>query len=103
MNKKISLLIAIFFSLSVFLGAPHAVSAQDDPPTRVARLNFIQGSVSYQPGGDDQQEWVAADPNRPLTTGENLWSEEISRGELHIGSTAVRLGAQTGISILNLD
>ena len=103
MMKRISLLIVTFLSFSVFLGAPRAASAQDDPPTRVARLNFIQGSVSYQPGGDDQQEWVAADPNRPLTTGDNLWSEENSRGELHIGSTAVRLGAQTGISILNLD
>ncbi len=101
--KKVSLLVVLLLFLGIYLGASRAASAQDDPPTRVARLNFIQGSVSYQPGGDDEQEWVAADPNRPLTTGDNLWSEENSRGELHIGSTAIRLGAQTGISILNLD
>lgn len=101
--KKVSLLVVLLLFLGIYLGAPRAASAQDDPPTRVARLNFIQGSVSYQPGGDDEQEWVAADPNRPLTTGDNLWSEENSRGELHIGSTAIRLGGQTGISILNLD
>jgi uncharacterized protein DUF6600 len=101
--KKVSLLVVLLLFLGIYLGASRAASAQDDPPTRVARLNFIQGSVSYQPGGDDEQEWVAADPNRPLTTGDNLWSEENSRGELHIGSTAIRLGGQTGISILNLD
>ena len=101
--KKVSLLVVLFLALGIFLGASRTASAQDDPPTRIARLNFIQGSVSYQPGGDDEQEWVAADPNRPLTTGDNLWSDENSRGELHIGSTAIRLGGQTGISILNLD
>jgi hypothetical protein len=101
--KKVSLLVVLLLFLGIYLGASRAASAQDDPPTRVARLNFIQGSVSYQPGGDEEQEWVAADPNRPLTTGDNLWSEENSRGELHIGSTAIRLGGQTGISILNLD
>jgi hypothetical protein len=101
--KKVSRLVVLFLALGIFLGASRTASAQDDPPTRIARLNFIQGSVSYQPGGDDEQEWVAADPNRPLTTGDNLWSDENSRGELHIGSTAIRLGGQTGISILNLD
>ena len=44
-----------------------------------------------------------ADPNRPLTTGDNLWVDDRSRGEVHIGSTAIRLDNQTGISFLNLD
>ena len=74
---------------------------QDDPPGRVGRLNFIQGSVSYQVQGDT--DWVQADPNRPLTTGDNLWVDEDSRGEVHIGSTAIRMSSQTGISFLTLD
>jgi hypothetical protein len=85
----------------VLFGAVSSVSAQDDPPTRVARLNYIQGSVSYQPAGE--QDWVVADPNRPLTIGDNLWVDQGSRGEVHIGSTAIRLADQTGISFLNLD
>jgi len=46
---------------------------------------------------------VQANPNRPLTTGDNLWTDRNSRGELHIGSTAIRLSSETGISFLNLD
>ena len=67
----------------------------------MARLNYIQGSVSYQVSGD--QDWVQADPNRPLTTGDNLWADKDSRGEVHIGSTAIRLSSETGISFLTLD
>jgi hypothetical protein len=39
----------------------------DDPPSRVARVAFIEGSVSFQPAC--AQDWVAAPLNRPLTTG----------------------------------
>ena len=75
--------------------------ADDDPPGRVARLNYIQGSVSFQPGGES--DWVQANPNRPLTTGDNLWADRNSRGELHINSTVIRLSSETGITFLNLD
>jgi hypothetical protein len=75
--------------------------ADDDPPGRVARLNYIQGSISFQPGGET--DWVQANPNRPLTTGDNLWADRNSRGELHIGSSSIRIGSETGITFLNLD
>jgi len=75
--------------------------ADDDPPGRVARLNYIQGSISFQPGGET--DWVQANPNRPLTVGDNLWTDRNSRGELHIGSTSIRIGSETGITFLNLD
>ena len=75
--------------------------ADDDPPGRVARLNYIQGSISFQPGGET--DWVQANPNRPLTTGDNLWADKDSRGELHIGSTSIRIASETGITFLNLD
>ncbi|MGA8273290.1 MAG: DUF6600 domain-containing protein [Candidatus Sulfotelmatobacter sp.] len=74
-------------------------SAQD-PPGRVARLNFMDGSVSFQPGGEN--DWVDAVLNRPLVTGDNLWADENSRAEVHIGSTALRLGAKTGITLLEV-
>src|ERR1700730_16391132 len=72
-----------------------------DPPGRVARLNYIQGSISFQPGGET--DWVQANPNRPLTTGDNLWADKDSRGELHIGSSSIRIAGETGITFLNLD
>ncbi|HTT23505.1 MAG TPA: DUF6600 domain-containing protein [Candidatus Sulfotelmatobacter sp.] len=72
-----------------------------DPPDRVARLNYSQGSISFRPAGED--DWVTAVPNRPMVTGDDLWADENSRAEVHIGSTAIRLGAQTGITFLALD
>src|SRR5579872_5902005 len=71
-----------------------------DPPGRVARLNYMDGSVSFQPGGEN--DWVTAVLNRPLVTGDNLWADENSRAEVHIGSTAFRLGAKTGITLLEI-
>ncbi len=72
-----------------------------DPPGRVARLNYSNGSVSFQPGGEG--DWVTAVPNRPLTTGDNLWADQNSRAELHIGSTAIRMDSETSMTFLNLD
>ena len=72
-----------------------------DPPGRVGRLNFSQGSVSFRPAGED--DWVTAVPNRPMVTGDDLWADENSRAEVHVGSAALRLGSKTGITFLALD
>jgi hypothetical protein len=74
---------------------------EQDPPSRVARLNYSSGSVSFQPGGEG--DWVTAVPNRPLTTGDNLWADKDSRAELHVGSTGIRLDSETSVSFLDLD
>ena len=74
---------------------------QDDPPSRVARLGYMQGSVSFQPAGES--EWVQAAPNRPMTTGDQLWADRDSRAELNLGSAVIDLNSNTGVSFLNLD
>src|SRR6201997_2562831 len=74
---------------------------QDDPPTRVARLGYMEGSVSFEPAGEN--DWVGAVDNRPLTTGDKLWADKDSRAELQLGSAVIRLSENTGISFLNLD
>jgi hypothetical protein len=81
-------------------GPQDAQSPDQDPPGRVARLNFMDGSVSFQPGGEN--DWVDAVVNRPLVTGDNLWVDENSRAEVHVGSTALRLGPKTGITLLEV-
>jgi hypothetical protein len=81
------------------LGVAQADDA--DPAARVARLSDAEGSVSMQPAG--MQEWTAATLNRPLTTGDRLWSDQSSRAELDLGTVAVRLGSNTGFAFLNLD
>lgn len=95
-----SLPLFLLLAFTAALARP-AVAQDQDPPDRVARLNYTQGSISYQVSGD--QDWVQADPNRPLTTGDNLWADKDSRGEVHIDSTAIRLSSETGISFLTLD
>jgi len=86
---------------TIALPTRSAAQDQDDPPTRVARIGYLEGSVSFQPAGET--DWVGAVPNRPMTTGDQLWSDQGSRAELQLGSAAIRLSENTGISFLNLD
>jgi hypothetical protein len=74
--------------------------AQEDPPSRVARLSYTLGSVSLAPAGSEQ--WLVADPNRPLTSGDRLWVPAGARAELHLGASSLRLAENTGISIVSL-
>ena len=102
--RKHALQLATLLSiaLAVALFAPQRAAADDDdPPSRVARLSYINGNVSFNPAGTD--DWVNAVVNRPITTGDKLWSDNGSRAELHIGSAAIRLASNTGFSFLNLD
>ncbi|MBV8073462.1 MAG: hypothetical protein JO270_26445, partial [Acidobacteriaceae bacterium] len=98
LGRKINLSLtvaAIFFFVS---GLSYA---QDDPPYRVARLNYINGNVSMEPAGIDQ--WSAADLNRPFTIGDYLYSDQDSRAELHLDVAVIRMGPQTSFGFLNLN
>lgn len=95
-------------SLSLLWGlAATSAQAQEsdlpeaDPPERAARLSYIQGDVSMQPA--DEQEWAPAILNRPLTTGDKVWTERGARAEIEVGPAAVRLDSDTGFSFLNVD
>ncbi len=75
--------------------------AHADPPSRVARLAHITGAVSFSPGGE--VDWVRASVNRPLITGDRLWTESGARSELQLGTAAIRLGSRTSLALLNVD
>jgi hypothetical protein len=72
-----------------------------DPPSRVARVNYSSGTVSFRPAGTDS--WMVIALNRPLTAGDELWVESNARAELDIGHAFVRLGPGTSVAILKLD
>src|SRR5438876_463749 len=76
-------------------------SALADPPARVARLSQIGGTISFSPAGEE--DWAVAQVNRPLISGDRVWSDAGSHAELQIGAAAARLGANTSVTILNLD
>ncbi len=86
---------------AMMLVAGFAFGQAGDPPSRVARLNFVQGQVSTQPAGVDT--WTPATINYPMTIGDHVWVDSDSRAEMHIGSTAVHVGQSTAASFLNLD
>jgi len=77
--------------------APVAV----DPPDRVARISYMSGPVSFKAAGTES--WVAAELNRPLTVGDELWTDENARAELDLGHAFVRLNAKTSLAVLNLN
>ena len=79
-----------------------AAAAYADPPGRVGRLNHAAGAVSFAPA-DAPDQWTQAPLNRPLTAGDRLWADSNGRAEVHVGSTALRMGAQTSVDVLNLD
>jgi hypothetical protein len=111
-TKSLAVLM-VLLGILVSLEAPSQVRAQgppdqaapaapaQDPPSRVARLSYSAGSVSFQPGGEG--DWVEAVKNRPLTTGDNLWADKDSRAELQIGSTSLRIDSESSITLLELD
>ena len=95
-------LVPLIFALVLTTAKPAvAQDDDDDPPSRVARLSYTNGEVSFSPAGTD--DWVSAILNRPMTTGDKLWTDQRARAELHVGSAVIRLSGQTGFSFLNLD
>lgn len=93
---------ALLIAASCVWMVSRPVLADDDPPARVARLNLVQGSVSFQPAGGGDNDWTNAAVNRPMSTGDRVWADQDGRAELHVGSTAVRIDHNTGISFLTL-
>jgi hypothetical protein len=99
-KSSLSLLLCLSGLLS--FGAPKARADEEkDPPTRVARISYIDGSVSLQPGG--QGEWGTAAKNRPVTVGDKLWADKDSRLELQAGQASIHIAGMTALSFLNLD
>jgi len=78
-----------------------ATNDANDPPSRVARISFLDGSVSIQPGGAG--DWGSAVRNRPMTIGDKIWTDKDSRAELQTGVVSIHLGSMTALSFLNLD
>jgi len=93
---------ALAFAGATLIPQVRAQNSADyyDPPERAARLSWVERNVSMQPGGVD--DWVPANINRPLTTGDRLWTEAGARAEVHIGTAAFRLNGRTNFTFLNL-
>ena len=75
--------------------------AQGEPPGRVGRLAFTNGTVSFH--DDEQSGWTPAVVNTPLTTGDGIWTEPNARSEISLAGTRIRMEGATQLDMLALD
>jgi hypothetical protein len=78
-----------------------SISEKEDPPSRVARVSFLTGPVSVQPGGVD--DWEPAQLNLPLKGGDALWAAQGSRAELQVGPTGLRAAEGTSMELVRIE
>ncbi|OYY66191.1 MAG: hypothetical protein B7Y51_01960 [Burkholderiales bacterium 28-67-8] len=96
-----AVLMALWLCGAIALTPVFAASPADELPGRVGRLSVVEGAVwRFCP---DENQWVSAERNRPLTTGDRLSTDASGRAEWRVGSTAVRLDSGTEIALLRLD
>jgi len=87
--------------LAALLAGCGIATAQDaDPPSRVARIAYMTGPVSFEPASVDQ--WADASLNYPMSTGDNLYTDSGARAVLRIGQNAIRLDSGTNFQFVNL-
>ena len=96
-SKKLKVLALVLLAVAAGCGS----LAWADPPDRVGRINLLTGTVSFRPGS--VEDWAPATLNYPLTTGDNLWTDQDGQAEIHVGSMALRLASSTEFAFLNLD
>src|SRR5271165_5200726 len=92
-------LIPLFFLCAVLVARP-VFGQNGDPPGRVARLSYMEGSVSFEPSGENN--FSQASLNYPLTTGDRLWTDKGARTEMETGNIALRMSDQTDLTTTNL-
>lgn len=104
MNSTRALKLAGLLGIAMTLATrepARAAGDNEDPPSRIARLAYTHGAVSFQPAGTD--DWVTSTVNRPMTTGDKLWSDSDSRAEMQLDGSLIRISNNTGIAFLNLN
>jgi hypothetical protein len=87
-------------ALLLFVSGTASAQDADDPPSRVARIAYIAGLVSFEPSSVDQ--WADASPNYPMTTGDSLYSDIGGRAVVRIGQNSIRLNSGTNFQFVNL-
>jgi hypothetical protein len=78
---------------------PAQGGAPNNPAERAARLSYLDGAVSVLPTG--AKEWSRGFANRPLSSGDQLWSDVDGRAEIELGGAVVRVSSRSEISLLD--
>jgi len=89
-----------FLAFTLLILSVGVASAQD-PPGRVGRLGYIEGTVSFRLG--DKADWAPATVNYPVTSGQSFWTEPNAKAEIQIGPAEVRLDQASQLDVVRLD
>ena len=88
-------------TLAATLAWSSLAQAQSEPPGRVGRLAFTDGTVSFH--DNEQSQWTPAAVNTPLSTGDSLWTEPNARSEISLAGTRIRMAGATQLDMLAVD
>lgn len=90
-----------FASLLFTLAAASQAAIAQDPPARVGRLAYTDGTVAlYQ---DPETGWEKAYVNSPVTSENSIWTDPDSRADVRVAGMALRLDETTQLDIATLD
>jgi hypothetical protein len=92
----------IFLLLSfTLIGIAAWANPNEEDYTRIARLSYLEGHVSYQHIAD--VEWAAASINLPLEPGDRIYTGPDGRAEIEFDDGSIyRLARNTDVEILSL-
>ncbi len=91
----------IFCALVALLTvALQSTPASADPPSRVGRVSFLQGTVLFYM--DRNEGWQPARTNHPVTSENSVWTDGGGLAEVRIGASAVRLDANTIVDFVRV-
>jgi len=96
---RLPLTITVLLFAALTLAGTSAMA--DNPPGRVGRLAYVEGTVSFHLADDNQ--WSPAVLNYPVTTGTSFWTEPNSRTEIQVGGMEIRMDQSTELDVTQLD
>ena len=91
----------IFRRLCIAACAFAVAVAWADPPGRVGRITYIEGTVSFF--GERDDGWRKAQVNYPVTSENSLWTEGNARSEVRIGPSAIRIDSDAVFDFVKLE
>ena len=91
---------SLFRGLCIATCLVTAAIAQTDPPGRVGRITYIDGTVSFH--GDRESGWQKAQINYPVTSENSIWTDGNGRAEVRIGPSALRIDDDTVLDFVAL-
>ncbi|MEJ2108520.1 MAG: FecR domain-containing protein [Acidobacteriota bacterium] len=96
--KRHILAIVLVFSMA---GTCAWAASNEDDYTRIARISYMDGNVSFQ--GIEDVDWSAAAINFPLQPGDRIYTGTGGRAEIEFDEGSVlRLAESTDIQVLSL-